>query len=324
MKLTLIILLLAGGILLTALSLWKKAFLLQITGVALIILAGILFLPTFWMTAGLLLAGGGFLLMTLAERKGVLSRLVISFFLLLAGIIIVCTVILTPAGSGTKELENLLKYDNVQAECLGDFVKRNYPGKTVGIVLSGFNSTEESKKEQEDFVRSFEKGFGKAATKSATLPDPASIKYSNTETTAAGEEQRRLQRGQFYSASTYDDIIAQTGCDVVLNLAGFPPDKEEMPQLACLRDTERVLILPCNESNHTQYLREAIRSGVVGALVIFNIDASPLKKDLPENREQAFRTRFLMLTKENIDAVADLPEYKSRLNPPPEEGESFH
>lgn len=309
------VLLALAGILMLLFA-WKGGkHVLIIPGVLAIAVAGIFVRPGFWSAVGILAAGTGVLFMLFStSRKQAKTALAGGFLLFLAGMALFS---FGGCGSGRKNkmlLENQYRFDDIQAEYLGEFVRKNYPGKTVGVIFSGKMTDEQGQEEEERFLKNFEKGLGAPVNQKKLF---TTLDFSKVPETPEESEKLQQMHQKEFSARRYDEVFAGMNCGVILNFAGFPGEEREISRLESLKNEGEgfALILPWNSANQPKYLRAAIRSGAVGALVILNLDTPGIDK-VPDDPAEAFQSRFLLLTKENIDRIADSEKYKYLLNPP--------
>ena len=84
---------------------------------------------------------------------------------------------------------------------------------------------------------------------------------------------------------------------------------ECLDTLNSLKKASKILLIPADFAGRKNVLSPYIREGQIGALVMMNADSS-IQNDVPENMEEAFASRYVLVTAENIDAMLEDPKYR--------------
>lgn len=209
--------------------------------------------------------------------------------------------------------KNTVLYNQAQGEYLGKYAAEHFAGKKVAVVVSSLDD-ETAKQMTAEFIAAFEKGFGGKVEKTVTAKFVQPGSRPPEEMTA--EDLERSPKNAHPYNQAFDEC---EGCEVILNFAGLPnvlpTERAELKKISAIQSGTAVMLLPQNESNQVQYLREYIRDGAIAALVINRVDANKLAKDaVPEKIEDAFKARFLLVDKKNIEELAESANYKYLLN----------
>ena len=73
------------------------------------------------------------------------------------------------------------------------------------------------------------------------------------------------------------------------------------------------LLIPHGSTGYaTQCFAPYIKAGKIGAIVLMNVDSS-ISADVPENPEEVFDSRYVLVTSENIDTLQNDRNYKVML-----------
>ncbi len=98
-----------------------------------------------------------------------------------------------------------------------------------------------------------------------------------------------------------DTLDAHAGYDLLISLAGLPPNYEEMA-LWQMEDEERPKVALANANIHE--LGEAIKAGYIVCVLHPNPGGYNPKEDVPADPKEAFKKRFLLITPQNVEGTA--------------------
>ncbi len=272
-------------------------------GIGIAAIGTIILFKSFFAALGILIAAGGvFGLLTAGSRSKMNAYICIGAVVL--GLI---PVYLTQFGQSTSSaqeaaLERADVFAGAQGEVLGVYVQQNYSGKTVAVLLP---AGKDDNKLYKALIDGFVKGLGKEPDK--TIVRPA----MDMDSDVPPVEQAKI----YDSAESFDALFESVGCDVILNFSGLPGDEKETAACATLESDKIILILPENYNNYPDRIVDAVKSGSVGALVILNANPIGASEDLPEGIRQIFDSKYVLLTRENIDDYLNNPDYLLLLNP---------
>ena len=241
------------------------------------------------------------------QSKQIFKKKVTGWILLFAGLIAFAVIryVMAPDDNETLRLK-LKQYSLAEYEKLGSFAQERYAGLNV-IAVVPENMTDR----QKDCLKAFEQGYGGTVD---------TVEQKMIDFVAFREENAHLESAEYNALlqKTINDHSLENlfrsgemiGVDVVLLLTSLPGKRIEcLSTLNSLRDSRKILLLPMDCAGRVNVLSTYIRDGLIGALVMMNADSS-IKNDVPENLEEAFNSRFVLVTAENIDAMLEDPKYR--------------
>lgn len=271
---------------------------------------------------GAILIGIGFCALQMTPQTAKV-RIFGNFLILLAGIaLIMAGQYGAFDGADSDLLKKEFRFNEVQGEYLGQFVRQQHSGKTVAIILPGNQNSRDGEllQTEKEFIAAFEKGFGgKVTVKAMPVPD---MDMPGTDAPAEEIEKYMAVSRSLSLAASYDRTFDSVDCEVLVNLAGLPPDAYEFRRLSAFDQPGRIFILAENGNNQTERLHKIIKSGVIGGLVMISSTPKKLSEDLPDDLEGAFRARYVLITPDNVEEYVNDPLYKNRLTLPAEEDQA--
>ena len=203
-------------------------------------------------------------------------------------------------------------YDIAQYERLGALAAEKYPGAEVVAVVPP-NMSERQKKQLE----AFEKKYGSAVTV---------VEEKQFDSQAFREENADLNSKRYQAkmdaemAACSLPVLFQTpalrSADVVLMVTAMPSNKQECLRLfkvlTKMKKKVSLLIPHGSTGSATQCFAPYIKAGKIGAIVLMNVNSS-ISADVPENPEEVFDSRYVLVTSENIDTLQNDRNYKVML-----------
>ncbi len=295
----------------------KNNAVLLIAGIGLVAIGAIVLMASWLATLGILLCAAGLILLLTAGQKNRLAAIA-ACAVILGGIAALLGSQRASDGNAAHAIDRFLEQSYVQGAVLGEYVRKNYSGKTVGVLIPAA-ATERMAEQQEQMLAGFRDGLGRDADKVIRREkfDPEKI--------LEGEEDLPLMQRflRYSSGARFDSLFESVACEVILNMAGSPAPAEEIRECAAMSSGEKVLIFPENELNHSSRLYEFIKNGNIGALVIPSANAVSFRNSLPEGNAQVkFDSVYKLITPENIDVYVNKPEYRSVLTEQTDDGDS--
>ena len=224
-------------------------------------------------------------------------------FLLL--IVVACGVyILYKTGTfGDTETERLiqneLKYAKAKSIVFGKALKKEFPEARV-LVISDRNY--EKNERQKALVESLKDGLGMI-----TPVEVDTLEMPENKTGMMPEEMEMLPLEEMMTAKDFDKIIAKhPKCNLIVSMIGLPRDASTM-KLWTQQSASRPALALLNGDVHS--LKNAITAGFINAVVIYRPGVKFTEDACPEDPQEAFDQRFLIVTPKNIEELSQ--KYKN-------------
>jgi hypothetical protein len=229
-------------------------------------------------------------------------------------VIISAVVILMKTGvlgdQGTQKIiANELTYAKAGYYMLGKELAEKVPGaKTLLIV----EKTRPNDDRTPALLQAFKDGaagkltIAASVTPTVTWPDGRQPKP---------EEMDMMPMNEMLKAKDYNDVIDKhSDCNLVVSFIGLPMDIEELRVWTIAPDKRPKLgLINCAYHN----LKNAIKSGVVVAVVGINPTAKFDEQPAPKESKAAFERRYIMITPENVVQMADTYKNMFETEKPP-------
>jgi hypothetical protein len=229
-------------------------------------------------------------------------------------VIISAVVILMKTGvlgdQGTQKIiANELTYAKAGYYMLGKELAEKVPGaKTLLIV----EKTRPNDDRTPALLQAFKDGaagkltIAATATPTVTWPDGRQPKP---------EEMDMMPMNEMLKAKDYNDVMDKNSdCNLVVSFIGLPMDIEELHVWNMAPDKRPKLgLINCAYHN----LKNAIKSGVVVAVVGINPTAKFDEQPAPKDSKAAFERRYIMITPENVVQMADTYKNMFETEKPP-------
>ncbi len=203
------------------------------------------------------------------------------FGLIAVGIAIIQTVIsMTPTWPAKDIIEREMGYTRAQTQVLGETIARNHAGAKILLI------TDPETKNTRDRIKmmreSIEKGLGGSGKIVAT----------------------EAPKDYFLTAKEFDQMMdAHPECNLVITLMGLPYDFQEMA-FWTKPDGERQMLVVINGSLYD--LRNAFMDKFIQVAVVHRPDIKyDMEKTIPDDYKAAFEKRFILITPETVNQVAD-------------------
>ena len=199
--------------------------------------------------------------------------------------------------NGNSTMNRELAYAKIQAVILGRYLAEKHPGCKVLVIA---NKNYEKNLRQQKQIEGLKEGLG-------TGGEVAAVDSLNIQIGPIGgappPPEMMMPLEEFMEAAHFDEVIeANPNCNVVVSFLGLPRDVAEMALWK--KDTEEraeVALL----GGGVREIQGALQQGLVFAAVSFRPGAKMDEKDPPENPQEAFDKRYLLVTSENVDEIAE-------------------
>lgn len=195
----------------------------------------------------------------------------------------------TMGGGGAKDAQaREVEFQKVQTRKLGQYLAQNHAGAKAVIINDPFNDGTRPN----PMLEGLKEGLGSAITIVAEVA-PVLPKMENAE---GPEGEMMAPMETWYTAKAMDDILkgANAEYDMVITCIGLPAGG-----LVRLKG-KKVAIA----GGSVYEFGPAIAGKVIVAAVTYKPDAVYDDKPVPSDMEEAFNKRYLLVTPENIAAVA--------------------
>lgn len=207
-----------------------------------------------------------------------------------------------------------LQYDLAQYETLGKMAMAKYSGQNVAVIVPP-DMTEQQKK----MLEAFEKGFG-ASVKVVQEKqfDPQAFREANVNMQEDKYQKKLETEMAKFSLKTLLLSPEMAKVNVVLMMTALPAKKTEcLSFLEEAKKKKKVLLIPADSAKRASvwlepYISNKHGHAPVGMLVLKNSDFN-IQEDVPEKTEDAFKACYVLVTSDNIDNVANDPQYKVML-----------
>ncbi|MBN1863846.1 MAG: hypothetical protein JW808_02985 [Victivallales bacterium] len=238
--------------------------------------------------------------MIICAKKQHTNSLAKPLAIVLLLVVVACTVLILVKnlGSGdTKKLiENEMKFAKASTYVLGKKIAEVKPGANVLIIVEDDMAVNPR---QATLIDGFKEGFGSSITN-------ITIKSPQVQKPKGAPEEFAMPMMELMTTEHFNKLLDQNrSCNLVITMIGLPYDMAKLniwqqferdpkktPNL-CLMNTEISMMYP------------AIKGGLVLAAVTYNPDARYTEDPAPTDPQQAFDMRYLLITTENVDEIAE-------------------
>lgn len=202
------------------------------------------------------------------------------------------------AQSGRQEevLDKELSYANATYQYLGTYLERNHPNQRILLIANPTSPNNKFTEKRLDIIKSgLETGFG------GQMSGVQIERLEMPETAMAGAP---MMFENLFTAEIFDKIVEKHKgrVDMIISLVGLPMDLRDMSFWNLDKDERPKLVV----TNGAIYeLKNAIAQGFVTAAVYYNPDLPYNFKDpVPEDVEEAFKKRYVLIDGDNIEEFA--------------------
>lgn len=204
--------------------------------------------------------------------------------------------------------EKQIRYENIQFEKLGKFSAEKYSAKNVAVLMPPDPSERQSEQ-----IKAFEENYGAPVKHVEGMFFDFQAFYDKLRSSkrlSSGEIQKKLES----EIRAYFGKSELAGVDVVLMMVGLPKDRAEFQTLfKVLKQKNVKLLIPnAHAVPAVRWFAPYVERGQIDAIVLLNVN-SDIRNVIPENMEEAFNARYVLVTSENIDTVKADPNYKAML-----------
>jgi hypothetical protein len=190
-------------------------------------------------------------------------------------------------------IENETRFACAKAEKLGKYLASKFGGESVLVVAnSDFNTNERTKR----LISSLKDGLGSANVEvtTITVPQPAGMPE---------EEGFVMPVEEMMTAKDFDALLAQhKDRKLVVSMIGLPRDAQKMT-IWKMSDAERPKIAIYNGDVHA--MKGAIQQGYIVAVTSYKPGIKYSEDAPPSDVDKAFDMRYLLITPENVEKVAN-------------------
>lgn len=208
------------------------------------------------------------------------------------------------AGSSKAVVDTEMRYLEVSAQKLGDYLAQTCPGAKALVVTDPPTAFNEGRRKA--MSEGLKKGFaGKvtvAAEDSPTIPEEAKKAAVSSSGPDGGADPNAVPPMEYWlTAKLFDELVAKhaSTCDLVVSMVGLPTDMAKM-KLWTQPTRPKVALA----SGSVYDLRKVIAGKGVVAAVAYNPKAVYDNNPPPADMNQAFDKRFLLVTPENVETMA--------------------
>ena len=203
-------------------------------------------------------------------------------------------------------MEQERRYQEVVGEKVGRMVAEEYTDGEILVVAAS--------EEPSPYLRGLEKGIGNAVSLEVVVPDYA--RYHREMLEAQGIEVDEFEDMDYrmgpegmemmLSATLMDETIgaARQTPNAIVNLVGLPYDIDEM-RFWRRRESPPMIVVSGMGYMGMSNLASRIARGQIAAMVIRRPDVGLELEAIPRNVEEAFNRRYILVTSENLDEVAE-------------------
>ncbi len=191
--------------------------------------------------------------------------------------------------SGIMENEN--RFACSKAYVLGQYLAKEYPGKKALIICDqGYQKNKRTQK----IIAALGEGLG---SPDSVVADTITVKASKDMQGPDGELVMPLE--EVMTAKDFDATVDKhADCPIIVSMIGLPRDKNK---LKVLKDKNKHLAMLNANIFDQKYL---IKDGKICAAVSFKPGVKFTEDPAPDDMNEAFKVRFLLITTKNIEQMA--------------------
>ena len=182
-----------------------------------------------------------------------------------------------------------------QGYTVGKFIAKNIPGAKVLVIEN--EDFEKSKREQA-FLEALKEGMGKNNVKAVAL------QILNKPKRPAGmpEDMPMIPVMEMMTSKDFDATIkANSDSNVIVSVIGLPRDASSMKLWSMSASTRPKLILVGSGMGGSVKIGPAIKQGMISAIVTISPTAKFDDEGAPSAFEDAFKKRYILIDKDNVD-----------------------
>jgi hypothetical protein len=215
-------------------------------------------------------------------------------------VVIICgVVILYKTGTfGDTETQRLIanemKFAKSKAIVLGEKMRTKYPGVKTLVVA---NHNYQKSQRQQELIAGLKEGLGIAAI---TVVD--TLEFPEKDERMGPGEIEMMPLEEMMTSREFDALLKKhPDCRLVITMIGLPRDASGM-KLWTQDESKRPALAMLNGEIHS--LKNAIKAGLIAAAVSYRPGIKFSEDPCPENPQEAFDERYIIITPENVDEMA--------------------
>lgn len=261
-------------------------------------------MSTFLVITIMLAAGIGMVVSLMKQRSGAAWCRPVTLVCALIALTCALTRIMPRRPPDPQERDrNELEYLRIKTEALGRHLAQKFAGSKALVLIDPPSSL--NRERTAALLEGLKRGFnGRVSIGSEAFPQrPASAGGASDDGGPRPESEGVSQPMDYWlTREEFDSLVEKhlETCDLVVSMIGVPADAEKM-RLWSLPDRPKVALA----SGSVFELRHLIGNGSIVAAVAFSPEAVFSNERPPADVNEAFKRRFLLLTTENVEGLAD-------------------
>ena len=211
--------------------------------------------------------------------------------------------IFTGGGPGMDEIVDIeLKYQEIAGQKLGQHLAKTYPGEDALVIL---DPAKQKSDQRYALLEGLKEGLGNKVTVAKEVYPEIPQKFIEEfmgDVPPEEQDESMLPPTEYWlTPSLFDNIVAEHGknVDMVITCIGLPNNPGAM-EFWSMNPRPKLVIA----SGGVYELKRAIAQGAVAAAVSYNPSMVYDQKAPPSDLDEAFDKRYLLITPENVEAVA--------------------
>ena len=200
--------------------------------------------------------------------------------------------------SNTGMIESENHYYASQAYTVGKYIAKNIPG---GKVLLIENDGFEKSKRETAFISALKEGMGNNNVKVVAI----TLLNKPKRPKGMPKDMPMMPMMEMMTSKDFDATLsANNSQNVVISLIGLPRDASKMKLWRMPAATRPKLILIGSGMGSSIKLGSAIKKGMISAIVMISKNAKFDDEGAPSAFEDAFKKRYILIDKANLEANA--------------------
>lgn len=207
-------------------------------------------------------------------------------------------------GELEQSISNAKQFELAKVDQIAQFVAKNYAGKKVAVIIRS-DSMKPS-----DYQINILEAFTERVKDKVQLLDPMIIQMTDYSQVSSGEGQNPppvMSPEEELNAKKFNqqfDACRSQKVDIIVNFAGLPPMTDQVSKLNIWRwgqKDPKIILAEINEMNfNPRTLLTCVAAAVVSKP---DVKFDYLEDKAPEDLNEAFKLRFILLTAKNAPQV---------------------
>lgn len=187
-------------------------------------------------------------------------------------------------------IQNEKKYSEAKAYVMARYLAEKFPNASAVILTDSYTEQSEAMRNAVEVFKNNLGSINVISTETIVIPEP--------------DPENPMPMEEMVTSKQFNEIFDKSkGANLIINFASFPPNPEEIMNFSIWRMPNGPKLVLYN--GEIGLLKNTIKQGFVVAATALNGNAIDPQKKAPSDNQEAFDSRFVLITPENVDQVAE-------------------